>query len=94
MTHDARSTVSSSALVSTDDVAVALAPWDSPTQAGSEPGLCWRHVATLLLLLLTLPVLLTGALLALPALVLVAAAEGLRKALVLHLLPHNASFHH
>lgn len=46
---------------------------------GRQPGLSWRHLATLLLLALTLPVFATAAVAALPVLAIVGTAEGLRR---------------
>ena len=92
MNQDTSAIACLSAEVSTDDPAVALLPWDSHPQVGAGPGLSWGHAATALLLLLTLPVFMVAAVLALPALVLVATAEGLRKALAVRPIPHHASF--
>lgn len=39
----------------------------------------WRHFATLLLLVVTLPVFVLGSLLAMPVLLVVGSAEGLRR---------------
>ncbi len=46
---------------------------------GPQPGLSWRHLATLVLLALTLPVFATAAVAALPVLLVVGTAEGLRR---------------
>lgn len=46
---------------------------------GPRPGLSWRHLATILLLVLTVPVFLAGAVAALPVLLFVGAVEGLRR---------------
>lgn len=46
---------------------------------GPQPGLSWRHLATLVLLALTLPVFATAAVVVLPVLLIVGAAEGLRR---------------
>lgn len=46
---------------------------------GPQPGLSWRHLATLVLLALTLPIFATAAIAALPVLAIVGTAEGLRR---------------
>jgi hypothetical protein len=52
---------------------VATAP------APRSAGLGWRHLATVLLLLLTLPVLAVAALASLPVLLVMGSSEGLRR---------------
>lgn len=55
-------------------------PADAEVLHGApQPGVSWRHLATVVLLALTLPIFATAAVAALPVLLVVGAAEGLRR---------------
>lgn len=75
--------------MSHDTSIVAIVPVDveteglriSASRAGGPIGLSWRHVATVSLLLLTLPVFAFAAVASLPVLLVVGCGEALRRAL-------------
>jgi len=48
-------------------------------QGGPQPGMSWRHAATLMLLMVTLPVFALAATAAMPVLLVVASAEAMRR---------------
>ena len=64
-------------------VAVASAPDAEVLRGAPPPGLSWRHLATLLLLAVTLPVFVFAAIVVLPVLLAVGLAEGLRRLVAL-----------
>lgn len=60
-------------------VAIAGSADADVLHAGPPPGLGWRHLATLLLLVVTAPVFLAAAIATMPVLLVVGVVEGLRR---------------
>lgn len=73
-----------------DDVVIGQTPRSARFAGGTQAGLSWRHVATVLLLALTLPVFVTAgmtAVLLLPVLLAATAAERLWRLMSRELRP-------